>query len=282
MAASLNPYLSALGEEYDAVKSSHYRLTIQLAPGGLSYALLDTQDNRIVALECYQSDLLADSNDLFLALERALEAKGLNNKSFHSVTCICDERINMLVPKPLFHPDDKETLLSFGFNVPAGYVTLSDELKSAAVVNAFAMPGALHHRMKARWQGITFRHSTSIFLESLPKTEKATIYINVRNRNFDIVVMKDKLLYFNNFRFNTKDDFVYFLLFAMKQNGRSGLDTPVHLTGLILPASDIIDLCARYVSDIRFAANPQDLQVSEALQDIPFQYYYNHYQEFRR
>ena len=64
MAASLNPYLSKCDEEFDAGKSTQYRMTIQFALGGLSYALLDTKGNRLIVLECYQSDLLSDSNDL--------------------------------------------------------------------------------------------------------------------------------------------------------------------------------------------------------------------------
>lgn len=282
MAASLNPYISAFGEEFDAGKSSQYRLTIQLALGGLSYALLDTKSNRLIALECFQSELLADSNDLVHCLERALEAKGLNNKTFQSVTCISDERINMLVPKPLFNRDDSETLLNFNYTLPTGYISLSDELKSVDAVNVFALPRTLQNKIETKWHDATIRHSSSVFLESLPKTDNNTVYVNVRNRDFDVAIMNEKLLFFNNFKFNTKDDFAYFLLNAMQQNDLSGQDTPVHITGLILPASDIIDLCGRYVKDIRFAADPQDIQISAALADIPFQYYYLHYQELRK
>lgn len=280
MAASLNPYISVFGEEFDAEKSSQYRLTIQLALGGLSYSLLDTQNNRLIALECYQSELLSNTNDLFLALERALESKKLNNSPFQSVCCISDERANMLVPKALFKNDDAETLLNFSFNLPTGLVAFSDELRSLDTVNLFGMSHALQNKITSKWDSVSIVHSATLFLESLPKTDAPVVYLNVRNRDFDMAVKNGKLLFYNNFRFNTKNDFIYFLLFAMDQLGLSGLDTPVNLSGLILPASEIIDLCGRYVRDIRFVADPNELQVSEALSEIPFQYYHILYQGF--
>ena len=86
-------------------------------------------------------------------------------------------------------------------------------------------------------------------------------------------------MFFNNFKFNTKEDFAYFLLFAMEQNNISGTDTLVRFSGLIRPASEIIDLCGRYVKDIRFVEDPQ---VSKALDEVPFQYYYILYQALKQ
>jgi len=249
--------------------------------GGLSFALLDTSDNRIIALECYQSDLLSDSNDLFHTLECALESKGLNNKAFASVTCIVDERINTLVPEVFYQPEESEKYLSFGHNLPSGYTMLADRLACKAV-NLYALPLTLKNKVLAKWPEAKISHSSSLFINSLPYTERPTVFVNVRNRDFDMAIAKvGQLAFFNNFRFNTKDDFAYFLVFAMEQNGLSGQDTPVCFTGLIRPASEIIDLCGRYVSDLRFVEDPHILQISEALGEVPFQYYFIHYQSLR-
>ena len=108
------------------------------------------------------------------------------------------------------------------------------------------------------------------------------VFANVRNRDFDMLIKKDgKLLFFNNFKFITKEDFAYFLLFAMEQNGVSGQDTPVCFAGLIRPASDIIDLCGRYVKDLHFVDDPHALQMSKSADKVPFQYYFILYQALR-
>ena len=283
MTASLNPYISQFGEEFDAEKSSQYRMTIQYALGGLSFALLDTTTNTLVALEYYQSDLLADSNDLFRTLERALENKGLNNKAFASVTCLVDNRYCTLVPEPLFNEAEQAQYLDFAFQIPETYSITSERITPAQCINVFAHMKALYDKVVDRWPNAIVRHSSSVYIESITQTIDVNgVFVNVRNRNFDMLVKKEgKLAFFNNFKFNTKEDFAYFLLFAMEQNGVSGQDTSVVFSGLIRPASDIIDLCGRYVKDIRFVEDPCALRVSKALNEVPFQYYFNHYQALR-
>ena len=283
MTASLNPYISQFGEEFDAEKSSQYKMTIQCALGGLSFALLDTTTRRIIALECYQSDLLSDSDDLFRTLERALESKGLNNKTFQSVTCIIDNRYCTLVPEPLFNKDDQATYLDFGFQIPEGYAIGSERLASTQCHNVFAYLKALQDKVLSKWGNAKLIHSSSVLINSIMQnTENNGVYVNVRNRDFDILIKKNgKLLFFNNFRFNTKEDFAYFLLFAMEQNGVSGQDIPVSFSGLIRPASDIIDLCGRYVKDLRFVEDPHVFQVGKPFEKVPFQYYFILYQALR-
>ena len=283
MTASLNPYISQLGEEFDAEKSSQYKMTIQCALGGLSFALLDTATQKLIALECYQSDLLADSDDLYRTLERALESKGLNNKTFQSVTCIIDNRYCTLVPESLFNKDNQASYLDFGFQIPEGYSIVSERLESTQCHNVFAYLKALPDKVLSKWGNASIIHSSSVFINSMMQNaENNGVYVNVRNRDFDMLIKKDgKLLFFNNFRFNTKEDFAYFLLFAMEQNGVSGQEMPVSFSGLIRPASDIIDLCGRYVKDLRFMEDPHIFQLSKPLDKVPFQYYFILYQSLR-
>jgi hypothetical protein len=283
MTASLNPYICQYDEGFDAEKSSQYRMAIQCALGGLSFALLDTATQMLIALECYQSDLLADSDDLFRTLERALESRGLNNKTFQSVTCIIDNRYCILVPEPLFNKADQTKYLDFGFQIPEGYSIDSERLKSGQCHNVFAYLKSLQDKISTKWENASILHSSSIFINSvMQNTENNGVFVNVHNRDFDMLIKKDgNLLFFNNFKFNTKEDFAYFLLFAMEQNGVSGQDILVSFSGLIRPASDIVNLCGRYVKDLRFVEDPHTFQLSKGLDKVPFQYYFILYQALR-
>ena len=283
MTASLNPYISQFGETFDAEKSSQYRMAIQCTLGGLSFALLDTVTQTLVGLEFYQSELLTDSNDLVRTLERALESKGLNNKAFQSVTCLIDNRFCTLVPEPLFNEVDQAKYLDFGFQLPESYTIVSELLASIQCHIVFAYPKVLQDKLLAKWKDAKITHSSSVFINSVMKNDLETAaFVQVRNRDFDMLIKKEgKLLFFNNFKFNTKEDFAYFLLFAMEQNGCSGQDIPVCFSGLIRPASEIIDLCGRYVKDIRFVEDPHSLHINKALEEVPYPYYFTHYQALK-
>ena len=285
MSASLNPYITKFDAGFDVEKSKDYRLTIQFSLGGLSFAFFDTTTNTIVGTEFYQSDSLTNGDEVFDAIEHVLDAKHLEGKRFHSVTCIVEDRVNTLVPTPLFDESKAFQYLDFGFQLPAASKVLTDNIKQADCVNVYAMPLALYSKLLAKWPDAVFVHASTLFLNGLlghDDPTRAGVYVCVRNRNFDLLVKNDgKLQFFNNFKFNTKDDFIYFLLFALEQCGLSGADTTVLFSGLIMPNSEIVSLCNRYVKDVRFIGNDQSMKVSEALDEVPFHYYFIQYQALK-
>ena len=181
----------------------------------------------------------------------------ITHKIFQSVTCLVDNRICVLVPELLFNKADQTKYLEFSHQIQEGYTIVSEPLASAQCHLVFAMPKALQDKVLAQWETAKITHSSGVFIESaMQNPEKHDVFVNIRSRDFDMVVKKeDKLHFFNNFKYNTKEDFAYFLLFAMEQNGCSGQDTSVCCSGLIRPDSEIIDLCGRYVKDIRFVEN---------------------------
>ena len=237
MTATLNPYISKFDAGFDVERSSTYRMAIQLALGGYSFAVFDGND--IIAIEAYRSDSFTDWLDVQTALERTLESKKMLGKPFNSVACIIDDRTSVWVPNALFDLDKAPTYLDFNFPMPNG---------------------------------------TTVLHDSIPEAD----CVNVRNRDFDLVIIKDgSLAFVNNFRFNTKEDFAYFLLFALEQNHLTGQDLPITFSGLILPESEIVDLCSRYIKTIDFVEKPEGLKTCEAFKEIPYQYYHLYYPLFR-
>ncbi len=283
MATSLNPYISKFDEGFDVDLSSSYKMTIQFALGGLSFSLLDDTQKRLIGLECHQVDA-DDSNEMFQYLERALDAKTLNNKALKSVTCLIDERTNLFVPETLASPDNNARYLDFTFRIPDGYIHQADPIASIKATNVFAYPKVLHDKILAKWPKANIIHSSSVFLKSCFEyaPEGKVVFVNVRNRDFDVIIVNDGQLFFhNNFKFSTKADFAYFLLFALEQNQIDCLKVPVCFSGLILPNSEIVELCSRYIKYLLFIEDRHVLQVSKALENVPYQYYHLLYQALR-
>lgn len=255
-----------------------YRLTIQFSLGGLSFVVFDTATRTVADMELHQSDNLNSSEELIRTLEKDLRSRDLSNGNCLSVNCLIDGRTNALVPEEIYQPDDATKFLSFGHTLPGGHIVANDSIPDLQAFNVYAYPETLRNLIVEKWPNAQICHTTTVFLKGLPKSEDPVVHINVRNRDFDMAIMKDRLLFFNNFKFQTKVDFSYYLLYAMQQHELSGLDTTVVFSGLIQPSSEIIDLCRRYLKDIMFVSKPGDFNVKELFSEVPFQYYYNHYQ----
>lgn len=268
----------------DVGKSSQYRMTIQFSLGGFSYALLDTATHQLVGLEWHTSETPSDSDEVFRSLERTLENRGLNNKPFQAVVCLIDGRACTLVPTALFDEKAAANYLDFTSQISSEQVVLHEALKGEDCVNVFAVPKTLHSRITSKWNNVCITHSSTVFLNSAAEyaPEGKVAFVNVRNRDFDLAILDEgHLAFFNNFRFNTKDDFAYFLLFALEQNNFPALELPVCFSGLIQPGAEIVSLCSRYIQHLLFVEHRNEMQLSEVLSELPFQYYFLHYQALR-
>src|SRR5690606_5493850 len=68
----------------------------------------------------------------------------------------------------------------------------------------------------------TYKHISTILIEQLLMIEKNAaelkMYVHVDYKNFEIIVIENgKLLLYNTFEFNTKEDFIYYILFTAEQ-----------------------------------------------------------------
>lgn len=262
----------------DPAKSLSYNITIQCALDGFCFVLHDLEENRIIDLELYQTSENGSEHVIMENLEKLLFRNGLYGKTFRSVRFIASNRYNTLVPKELFEEELTESYVRFNHDLPLDVRFFHDEMSALDSVNVFAISDSLLQRVRKLWSNVTFTHQSSVFLNAIlqePSDDPVNAYVNVNSRSFDLaIVNKGKLLFFNNFKFNTKDDFIYYLMFALEQQQLTGQEVPVSFTGLISGNSEIIKLCERYIKRIRFIRPDGSLNVDMSLSGTPFHYYY--------
>ena len=283
MTTSLHPYISKFDEGFDVGKTTEYRLTIQFTLGGFSFVIMEADTNTIIAMESYLSDDLTNENDIFSAFGKVFAFNKISGKKFRSVTCIFENRDFALIPIGLFDEKESSTYLGFLHPIQQNCQILHDNLADNECVGIYSVSNYLIEKIKETWPEAKIVHESSVFLRHVSKLAKfedlTRVYLYVKNRSFDLAVFKEgNLTFFNNFKFNTKDDFLYFLMFAIEQQKLSAEETPVCVSGMILGNSEILKLCERYIKDIRFIKNGRSIQVSETLKEIPSQYYYIPYQ----
>lgn len=172
----------------------------------------------------------------------------LNNNEL-TIRHLTDGFSYVLVPAALYQEKNKEKYLDFLGIKEENSVVCVDYIELADAYNVYCMPKPVDK---------DFRHPTSVLLESLIKdnlerTDDARIYLNVKNQCFEMIVLKEaKLLFYNYFRFKTKEDFLYFLLFSVEQLHLDAGSVPVYFLGMIEEKSAITEIVSRYFRDIRF------------------------------
>ena len=266
----------------DPSRTLSYNIPIQCSLDGFCFVIHDIEENKIIDIGMYQTSETDNENLVSEALEKALLNKGVYEKPFHSVRCIVGNRLNTLIPEELFDEEHLVTYFRFNHDLPENHILKYEALPSLSCVNVFAIPSSLEQHIHELWSNAVITHRSSVFLNGIlheSPDDQAIAYVNVNSRSFDLAMVEGhKLVFSNNFKFNTKDDFIYYLIFALEQRHLDGQKTPVCFTGLIASNSEIIKLCERYIKHIRFIRPDGKINVDMTLNDIPFHYYYIPYQ----
>lgn len=180
-----------------------------------------------------------------------------DNLNNHELTIqhVLDGFSYVLVPAALYQENKKSKYLDFLGLKEDNSVVCADYIELADIYVVYCVSKKVHAKWNA--ENAEFHHATSVFLENLIKenherTDEARIYLNIREQRFEMTVLKGtNLLFDNNFRFKTKEDFLYFLLFSMEQLKLDTEIVPVYFMGMIEKDSQIVELVSRYVRDVR-------------------------------
>lgn len=265
----------------DPTRNLSYNITIQCALDGFCFLLHDQEVNRIVDLELYQTSETDNGSTIAEAIGKSLFRRDLYQKPLRSARFIVDNRLCTLVPQDLFDEQQQESYFLFNHEPRQGYTLRHETIPSLQAVNVYAVPTQQEQQLSKLWDNMQTLHRSSIFLHSVlleAADSPVNAHVHVNNRSFDLAIVKDQhLAFFNNFSFSTKDDFAFFLLSALKQQ-QLDADVPVLFSGLISSNSEILQLCQRYLKQIRFVQPDGRIEIDRKLNDTPYHYYYIPYQ----
>ena len=98
------------------------------------------------------------------------------------------------------------------------------------------------------------------YLTPLKKNDEMSIYINLRNRLFDIIIYnKDEFLYFNTFNKKNKEEFLYYLLYVLKNFQADVNSTKINFLGKFEEFKEYYDYTSLYAELVYIKNNTQTI-----------------------
>lgn len=169
-----------------------------------------------------------------------------------------DNNRNTFVPKDVYQDKDKAKYLKILGLTDADSVVCADYVEEAGAYNVYAITKEEYDYVKSLPKDTKVRHASSVLVAELIRTNKERtddirVYLNIKDQCFEMIVLVGScLLFANHFNFKTKEDFLYFLLFALEQLHLDAGWVPVYFLGMIEEDSKLVELTKRYVRDVRF------------------------------
>ncbi len=280
MIIEVKPNISLIDKSFREDHTRNLQLTIQLSLDGFSLAVYHSDKQRFVGLQSYRFQDINNESKLILRLDELFMVNQWITYPFQSVVVVIDHLFQTLVPFPLYDENEKESYLLFNHQ-PIKHARVEvDSLKNANANNVYYLSDKLAVKIKEYWANARLVHLSSVLIESLliqhkNKPTDNYAFVNLRSRSFDLIILRhDKLHFYNSYKFNTKEDYLYFLLFALEQLNMNPESVELVIMGNLTINSDIYELSWKYIRNIRFMERNNIFQYSYVFDDLPGHQYY--------
>ena len=232
------------------------RLSIQISLSGLSFSILDSAKKSIELLDNVEFDKKLTPFEVLQKLKEHLDKDDAFDQDFDNVLIIYDNELSSLVPKSLFDENHLADYLKFNSKIlKSDYITY-DTIHINDSVNVYVPFVNINNYIFERFGEFEYKHLSTVFISSVLNIENLSttplVHINVSKCNFNITVSKSKkLMLYNAFEYETKEDFIYYILFVFEQLNLDPEHVLVSFTGDINKNDDRFAIAYKYIRHVR-------------------------------
>ncbi|TND09979.1 MAG: hypothetical protein FD123_661 [Bacteroidetes bacterium] len=267
-------------ERFSPARCADYCLSLQIEPKSVTVAVFDNIQGNYLALEKHDFPNCNDFSALLPRLEKLVDAhEWLHNRFKRTDAMLITER-STLVPVALF--DQSRSLEYLGFNHPVSEneEVKNDLLRNLDARNLWLISSDFEKALKKLFPGVRLCHYSTPLIESLLLSNKnepqKRVFAHVQEDHFEVVVLEGRKLHlYNTFRFQSGEDFLFYLLFVCEQLKLSPETADLVLLGETAADSSIAGLAKKYVRQVRFGERPVQAGFGKAFDVLPGYYYYN-------
>ncbi|USD24546.1 DUF3822 family protein [Flagellimonas marinaquae] len=230
-------------------------MSIQAGLNGLSFCVMDTITNKILAFERQSFKTQLTPYLVLKELKEKLSNQEEIGQNFSEVMVIHKNSMFSLVPKPIFNEGELPNYLKFNAKIMANDLIAYDEVPNQDIINVYIPYTNINNYIFELFGEFEFKHSGTVLINTLlnqnrPSSEPIC-YVQIAEREMEVMVISNKkLLFYNQFEYSTKEDFLYYLLFSLEQLQMDLEKVQLKLFGTIEEGDPIYDLCYQYIKNI--------------------------------
>ncbi len=238
-------------------KLTNLDLSIQLSLSGLSFCILNKDSKTIIGLKELNFEKSLNPLELLDELKTLFDKEDVLKNHFNSVTIIHDNDLSALVPKPLFDKNHLADYLKFNSKILKTDFIAHDPILENNSINVYVPYVNINNYIYDKFGAFTFKHKSSVLIASILQIEKEAtdtkVYVHVGFNHFEIIVTeKGKLTLYNTFSYNSKEDFIYYILFTAEQLNLNPETLNLVLLGDITENDTLYNIVYKYIRNVNF------------------------------
>lgn len=231
-------------------------LSIQISLSGLSFCILNRTLSSVEFIHHERFEKQANPFETLAHLKEVLTSYKELNQSFFIVKVIYQNGLSNLVPKEFFDEEQSADYLKFNSKILNTDYISHDEISVNESVNVYVPYVNINNFIFDTFGEFEYKHASTILIETI--LQKATtsdqqLYININTHDFELIAIKDKqLILYNSYEYSSKEDVIYYILFAMEQLQFSPETIKLKLMGLIKKNDALYEMIYTYVRFVEF------------------------------
>jgi hypothetical protein len=242
-------------------ESTHFgksHLSIQISLDGFIFCIFDKNLVDVVFLKEFEfTERVQNPEQLLNYVKEIYEKETVLKEKFESVNISHQNNLAVLVPETLYDADYQADYLKYSVKVLNDDSIAVDDIEHYETKNVYIPFSLVNNFMKEIYGDFDSLHTSTVLLNSLLKYFKNTIkkyfFVNVSKHSLELVYMQNgEIQLFNSFLYYTKEDFIYYILFAMEQLGLDPDSQSVTFIGDIEKESTLYAITYQYVRHVNF------------------------------
>ncbi|WP_034886221.1 DUF3822 family protein [Gillisia sp. JM1] len=237
-------------------KQDIFKMSIQVRLNGFSFCILNCSNNEITWYKKIDLGKEQSPVEILKEIEKLYAEETNLQTEFQEVIVLFSNNLYTVVPESFFIEEEASTYLKFNTKILKTDVVAHDML-AHGLVNVYIPYTNINNYFFDKYGEFEFRNNISVLIEAVlaknTESKNAQVYLNDYSSYYDLVIVKqNKLLLANTFQYDTKEDFIYYLLFTAEQLQIDPSEFNLWLLGDISKDSDNFNIAYTYVKYIDF------------------------------
>lgn len=235
---------------------SKRKLSIQFSLDGFSFCISNFEDT-IYHFSKYSFDDKINTPEILLErIKRVFKNDNNLQDDFESVQVIHQNNLNTLVPSQYFQENSLKNYLDYNIKTISTDFITYDNLDSLDIKNVYVPYVNINNFLFQNFGEFDYHHHSTVLIGKLSKlaSQNSTdVFVNLFSDTMDVVVFHQNMLqFYNSFEFETKEDFIYHILFIFEQLKLDPNKIALNLLGEIEEASELYKIAYTYIRTINF------------------------------
>ncbi|MFO8145818.1 MAG: DUF3822 family protein [Bacteroidota bacterium] len=247
------------------------KLSIQVCLNGLSFLILNCEENQLVWYKKTSFSKEFNPIKILKEIELVYEKEEFLQNPIEEVMLLFSNDLYSIVPEEYFIEEEASNYLKFNTKILKTDVVAHDFIEANNLVNVYIPYTNITNYFFDKYGEFEYKHSISVFAEAILSLEKSLlskVYLNNYKDYYDLVIVRNgKLLLSNSFKYDSAEDFIYYLLFTLEQLKLDPSEIDLLLTGEISEESPFYKILYTYIKNVQFLKPDLNLNFSEEYDD---------------